>query len=379
MNGLSYVRAYLDDILSLSNKDIDDHLVRLDVVLTRLQRAGLRVHAGKSKFCVTKVEYLGYLISREGIRPQISKVRAIQRLKIPRTVRDVRKILGLVQYYRDLWPRRSHTLAPLTELVSTKGLSTEIKKNKLRPIKWTEKCEKAFLEMKRLVNREVLLAYPRFDVPFEVYTDASQYQLGAVITQLKKPLAFYSRKLSTAQTKYTTREQELLSVVETLKEFRNILFGYEVIVYTDHKNLVHETLVMSSDRVMRWRLLLEEYGITFKHIAGDKNIIADFLSRYPVYEDSTTEEIMELCAVSPTETEAQFPLDLSKVATEQQNEKRNSKEFNKYYKNNKKDFNTKIVSNKTLISVKDKIYIPKTLRSNIVNWYHYFLCHPGRT
>ena len=115
----------------------------------------------------------------------------------------------------------------------------------------------AFDEMKRIISRDILLAYPQFDQPFKVFTDASQYQLGSVIVQDNQPLAFFSRKLSSAKKIYTTREQELLSVIETHKEFKNILFGYSITVYTDHLNLTHETLLMSSDRVMRWRLLLE--------------------------------------------------------------------------------------------------------------------------
>ena len=178
-----------------------------------------------------------------------------------------------------MWPRRSHTLAPLTDLISTKDLSSnDDLKNKLRKIVWISTCQKAFDEMKRIISRDILLAYPRFDQPFEVYTDTSEYPLGSVIVQKQQPLAFFSRTLSSAQKKYTTREQELLSVVETLKEFKNILFGYEVIVYTDHINLTHETLLMLSDRVMRWRLLLEEYGVTWKYIPGKKNIMADILS-----------------------------------------------------------------------------------------------------
>ncbi len=133
----------------------------------------------------------------------------------------------------------------------------------------------------------VILAYPRFDRPFEVYTDASTIQLGAVIVQSGRPIAFFSRKLSSAQRKYTTRELELLSIVETLNEFRNTIFGYKVIVYTDHKNLTFETTLMLSERVMRWRLLLEEFGVTFKYIEGTKNVIADMLSRHPTRKPTT--------------------------------------------------------------------------------------------
>ena len=124
---------------------------------------------------------------------------------------------------------------------------------------WTEVHKKAFSTIKKIVPREALLAYPNFERLFIIHTDACDIQLGSVINQNKKPLAFYSRKLNAAQKHYTMREKELLPIVETLKEFNNILFGHEVIVHTDHKNLTHETELVSSPRVMRWWLLLEEY------------------------------------------------------------------------------------------------------------------------
>ena len=91
--------------------------------------------------------------------------------------------------------------------------------------------------MKKTLCRETILAYPDFSKPFDIHTDASHTQLGAVISQNKRPIAFYSRKLSDAQTRYTTTERELLAIVETLKEFRNILLEQQIIVSTDHKNL----------------------------------------------------------------------------------------------------------------------------------------------
>jgi hypothetical protein len=121
-----------------------------------------------------------------------------------------------------------------------------------------------------------------------------------------KPLAFYSRKLNSAQTRYTTGEQELLSIVETLKQFRDILLGEQVIVHTDHLNILYGKL--SNDHITRWRLLLEEYGPQYVHIAGKNNIVADALSRLEKDEDekrSETEEGLVLshamCAVEQDE------------------------------------------------------------------------------
>ena len=111
--------------------------------------------------------------------------------------------------------------------------------------------------MKRILSKGTLLAYPNFEEPFKIHTDVSDTQLGAVISQKGKPMAFYSRKLLPAQTLYMTTEKELLSIVETLKEFQTILLGQKLIVYTDHKNLTWKNF--NTERVMCWRLILEEY------------------------------------------------------------------------------------------------------------------------
>ena len=124
-----------------------------------------------------------------------------------------------------------------------------------------------------------MLAYPDFTKEFLIYTDASSRQLGSVIVQNNRPLAFFSRKLTKAQMNYTVTELELLSIVETLKEFRTILLGQKIKVMTDHKNLVYDSIKMTSQRALRWRILLEEYGPQIEYIKGDDNSVADALSR----------------------------------------------------------------------------------------------------
>ena len=146
-------------------------------------------------------------------------------------------------------------MAPLTELTKEPK-----NKNKRPKFVWGEEQQKAFNSLKKIVSRDICLAYPDFNSTFEIYTDASKTQLGAVIVQNNRPLAFYSRKLNPAQLNYTTTERELLSIVETLKEFRNILLGHKIKVFTDHKNLTQDALGYTSERVMRWRLLMEEFG-----------------------------------------------------------------------------------------------------------------------
>ena len=205
MSGIEYVRTYLDDLLILSNGNFADHLKKIDTVLNRLNGAGLKVHIKKSTFGAPSVDYLGYVITRDGLRPQQKRIKVILDLVVPRNVREVRRILGIIGYYRDLWPERSRTLAPLYELVRTENDGTknknknQAKKNNLAKVVWTDIHETAFSTMKKIVAREALLAYPDFEQPFIIHTDACDIQLGSVISQNKKPLAFYSRKLNAAQ------------------------------------------------------------------------------------------------------------------------------------------------------------------------------------
>jgi hypothetical protein len=117
METLAYKRAYLDDLLCISKLSLEDHLEKLEEVLRRLCDAGLKVNAAKSTFCALEIEYLGYVLTRDSIKPQHNKVQAILAIKPPSGVKQLRHFLGMVQYYRDLWARRSDMLAPLNSLV----------------------------------------------------------------------------------------------------------------------------------------------------------------------------------------------------------------------------------------------------------------------
>jgi len=136
------------------------------------------------------------------------------------------------------------------------------RKNKVkkRPRHWDSIHQTAFDDVKTTIGKEVVLAYPDFSKPFDIFTDAFTKQLGAVITQDNWPIAFFSRKLSDAQSKYTVTKLELLAIVETLKEINRMLWGQRINVYTDHKNLTRDGLGLTSNRVTRWRIPLEEYA-----------------------------------------------------------------------------------------------------------------------
>ena len=140
--------------------------------------------------------------------------------------------------------------------------------------------ENAFLQAKKLISEDVLLRFPDHSIPFEIFTDASNYQIGATIKQRNLPVAYFSKKLTPTQRRYSTIEQEMLAIVEVLKEYRIFLLGAEITIFTDHKNLLSNATV--NNRVFRWKQKIQEYGPTIKYIKGQHNIEADALSRLPI-------------------------------------------------------------------------------------------------
>jgi hypothetical protein len=180
MASLEFVRVYMDDLLIITRQTLDKHLQKMETVLTRLHDAGLKVNAAKSLFYAHEIEYLGCILTREGIEPQSKKVQAILMLNPPNNVMESRHFLGMVQYYWDMWARCSEILAPLTDLVGEWGetKTTRMNKTMKKPWRWDPIHQQAFDNVKAAIAKETVLAYLDFLKPFEIYTDASSTQLG---------------------------------------------------------------------------------------------------------------------------------------------------------------------------------------------------------
>jgi len=184
----------------------------------------------------------------------------------PKTKRQLRRFIGMVNYYRYMWKCRSHLMAPLAD-----------KTSKTMAFKWTPECQHSFNELKKLISKEVLLSFPDYTQKFVLVPDASDRQLGDVLMQNGKPLAFFSKKFNKCQQKYTVGEKEMLGVVEALKEFRTMVLGYPIEVHTDHKNWVTDKQINKA-RVMRWRLFIERFAPTIHYVKGEDNVVADAFS-----------------------------------------------------------------------------------------------------
>jgi len=399
MEGLEdFIRAYLDDILIITKGTFSDHLEKVAEVLKRLQAVGLQVNLPKSKIAVQELEYLGYWLTPKGIRPMAKKVEAIKNLQAPKTVKQVRSFLGMVNYYKDMWRHRSHLLAPLTDLTSNKDGTTGKKRG---PIKWEKVHQDAFDKIKQAITDDVMLSFPDFNKPFELHTDASDYQLGSVIMQERKPIAFYSRKLNSAQRNYTTGEREMLSIVETLRAYRNILLGHELVIYTDHMNLVNDRTRHESARIQRWVWLIEEFGPKFKYLPGPENVVADALSRLdkdsspsdddetytnpatcfamldvdflnPFREDDELHLAENVFSGAHKEKDIVFPLSAQTIQEAQRKDQDLLKRLR-----DKPGYSDTVLEGSDLITYRDRIFIPHALRSGIVEWYHSMLGHPG--
>ncbi|CAF4830615.1 unnamed protein product [Pieris macdunnoughi] len=265
--------VYLDDIIVYS-ASLQEHIVKLKKIFERLRETNLKVTLDKSEFLRKEVLYLGHTISKEGLMPNNDKIKAVLEFPIPRTSTEIKSFLGLVGYYRKFIRDFSKITQPLTSCLK--------KKNKIDITK-PEYIE-AFEKCKELLVNAPILQFPDFSKPFVLTTDASNVALGAVLSQGQigsdKPIAFASRTLNEAETRYSTIERELLAIVWATKYFRPYLYGRKFTIYTDHRPLTWlNSIKEPNTKLTRWKLRLAEfdYDIVFKN--GKQNSNADALSR----------------------------------------------------------------------------------------------------
>lgn len=268
----AFCQVYMDDLLVFSKTD-DQHMDHLRRVFDRLRQFGLRLSEEKSILGEQRINFLGHTISAEGVRPDAQKVEAIGKMAIPTDIKGIRRLLGTLNYYRRFVPEMAKLLVPLNNLLK-KGNKVAI----------TPEIETNIRKCLSFLQKEPILAFPDFTTPFKITTDASEYALGAVLSQEEKtgerPVAYASRRLTETEARYSAIERELLGIVWAVDHFRPYIFGRKFEVHTDHRPLMWVgKLKESSARITRWKELLSQYNMEVTYKPGRENVVADWLSR----------------------------------------------------------------------------------------------------
>ncbi|UYV81477.1 K02A2.6-like, partial [Cordylochernes scorpioides] len=326
LSGIGGVICYIDDVL-IATASIEEHLALLKTIFARLAKYNIKLKKEKCLFLQKEIEYLGHLVTGEGIRPLDHKVQAIQKAKTPTNISELRSFLGLVNFYGKFIPNLPELLKPLHELL-----------HKKRPWVWTKECGEAIDKCKNSITSERVLVPYDTTLPLCLATDASQIGVGAVLSHIiegqERPIMFASRTLSGAEQNYSQIEKEALAIIYGVTKFHQFIYGRKFILITDHKPLV--TILgpksgiptLSTSRLQRWALILSAYTYDIKFRRTQDHGNADLLSRFPVgceeiprlnnvYALSFVEELPITAEEIATETEKDEVLSLAKFYTQQ--------------------------------------------------------------
>lgn len=269
------VFVYIDDLLVVSG-DFDKHIERVETVAKSLRKANLTINVEKSHFGMKSIKYLGHVVGNGTIKPDPDRVQGVSDCQVPKTIKQVRRFLGMAGWYQRYINNFSSVAAPLTDLLK-----------KSDRFVWTPEAQQSFDALKTSLTTAPVLTHPDFDQPFFIQCDASITGVGGVLFQeingQEHPIAFMSRKLNTAQKNYSVTELECLAAILSIQKFRCYVEGMKFTVITDHASL--KWLMSQKDltgRLARWSLSLQAFDFTIEHRKGSENIVADTLSRMQV-------------------------------------------------------------------------------------------------
>ena len=268
-----FVLVYIDDIIIYS-KTYEEHLEHLKNVFTLLGNAGLKINLEKCDFFKTRLTFLGHIITIDGIAPDPSKIEKVQHYPIPQNKTNVRAFVGLASYYRRFVKSFATIAKPLHNLT---------RRNEI--FEWKPEHQLAFDSLKERLTSAPIMTYPDFSKRFILATDASDWGIGAVLSQkdkenLEHPIAYASRLLSPPEQNYTVLEKECLAAIWAVRHFKHYLHGPKFDLYTDNSALAWlKNRPQPKGRVARWIFELSEYDYELIHKQGRLNTNADALSR----------------------------------------------------------------------------------------------------
>ena len=282
LKGITFAFGYLDDILIFS-PDNKTHLEHLEVVFQRLREADLKLKASKCNFFKKHIQYLGHLVSGEGIEPLPEKLEAVRKMPPPTTPKEVRQFLGLVGYYRKFVPKFADIARPLTNLTKL-----DI------PYEWTTRCQEAFEFLKEMLLKEPILKYPDPSKPYTLFTDASKFAWACVLTQeyehefdgkkrkILHPITYMSGLFKGSQVNWATLTKEAYAIYVSVKKLDHYIQDAEVTLRSDHlplKSFLQKNTL--NTKVNNWAIDITSRcrNIQFEYIKGIKNTLADTMSR----------------------------------------------------------------------------------------------------
>lgn len=278
------VNIYMDDIgIATESREKHDQLIR--EVLTRAKKSGLQFKMEKCRFFAKSVKYLGYVVSAEGVKANPSKVQCINEYPQPKTVLQVQRFLGMINYFRRFIKDHAKLARPLTQLCSPS-----------KTFLWSEACQGAFSNLKRALIEEVTLEIPDRNKTLYLTCDASADCIGCVLScgdpPEDRPVHFFSKTLNKSQQNYSTIDRELYAIVMGTRVFREYLYLRPFVIITDHRPLVHLFNVKNTNsRLFRYRWELSDLDFKILYRPGKTNYVADALSRIPM-QLKTVEEVV---------------------------------------------------------------------------------------
>lgn len=277
---------YFDDIVVFSSS-IQQHLQRLEGVLGRLEKEGLKVKLSKCSFFKRQVRYLGHIISDQGVATDPDKIAAVANWKVPTTASELRSFLGFASYYRRFVEGFAKLAAPLHRRVAQ--ISGQSKRAAAKSVAafWDDECQRSFEALKERLCLAPVLAYADFSLPFILEIDASHSGLGAVLSQEQegkvRPIAYASRGLRPPErnmTNYSSMKLELLGLKWAMTDkFREYLLGQKCVVFTDNNPLSHLNTAKLGAVEQRWAAQLASFNFELRYRSGRSNRNADALSR----------------------------------------------------------------------------------------------------
>ena len=282
LKGITFAFGYLDDILIFS-PDNKTHLEHLEVVFQRLREADLKLKASKCNFFKKHIQYLGHLVSGEGIEPLPEKLEAVRKMPPPTTPKEIRQFLGLVGYYRKFIPKFADIARPLTNLTKLDV-----------PYEWTNRCQEAFEFLKQMLLKEPILKYPDPSKPYTLFTDASKFAWACVLTQeyehefdgkkrkILHPITYMSGLFKGSQINWATLTKEAYAIYVSVKKLDHYIQDAEVTLRSDHlplKSFLQKNTM--NTKVNNWAIDITSRcrNIQFEYIKGIKNTLADTMSR----------------------------------------------------------------------------------------------------